>query len=524
MASANYTTDLQIYNDCTSASGWAEATNMESGNGSGEVDGDLAIYGSGCYTEAQRKTGLSSLVFTGTAPSWTSGWCYFIWSKMFAPNSLATKSSGGIRMLLGSSSSNYYGHYIGGSGTYEYGGWLNYVVDPEFTPRDQTQGSPSGTWNTVGMGWNLPTTAPQKGNSLNIDILRYGRGESIFTDGDLGNGYATFLGFSLLNDNPTTGRWGLLQNVGGGYLYKGLMSLGTTSTSVDFRDSNTQVTVDNTEKVISTFNRIEINNASSRVDWSSISFVSLGTVSKGELEVIDNADVNIESCSFTDMNTFIFQSNSTINNSTFRRDSLITQGSSVFDGCVFSNSTNAVSLLVNNLTNISNCDFESDGSNHAIELTSAHAGNTYNLDNINWLDYAVSDGSTGNEALYNNSGGAVTLSVVNGGTTPSVRNGTSASTTFVSSVTLTFNVNDSAGDPIEDATAYIDDDNSPTYIMNELTTSLGVATENWVGGSVVGATWRVRKYGYKPYFAIIDIPASGTKDIPVTLVTDLQQT
>ena len=34
-------------------------------------------------------------------------------------------------------------------------------------------------------------------------------------------GYATFLGYSLVNDDPTTGRFGLIQAVAGGYSYKG---------------------------------------------------------------------------------------------------------------------------------------------------------------------------------------------------------------------------------------------------------------------------------------------------------------
>lgn len=522
MAAATYGNDLNTYGSVTSTTGWAEATSMTDTDGSGEVDSDLAIYGTQCYSESQRKSGLGSLVYTGTAPTWTSGWVYLIWHKFFAPNSLGTETAGGVRVLIGSTSANYYGHYVDGSDTYPYGGWVNYAVDPEFTPRDQTQGSPSGTWNTLGCGWNV-LNGISKGNSMTLDIMRYGRGESQFSNGDLANGYATFAGFAALNDNPTTGRWGLIQSVGGGFLYKGLMSLGLSATAVDFRDANTQVTIDNTKKVTSSFNRIEINNAGSRVDFNSVAFVSLSTVSKGEFEVINNADVNIDSSSFTDMSTFIFQSNSTLNITTFRRCGQVTQGSSIIDVGTFASSTAAVSLLCNNLTNVTNTSFESAGTGHAIELTSAHAGSSYNMDNITFDNYAVSDGSTGNEALYNNSGGVVQLSVINGGDTPSVRNGTGASTTFVSSVTLTMTVQDTTGAFVQDAYAYIDDNNSAPFIMNTLTNASGLASATWTGGSVSNATWRVRKYGYKPYIAITDVPASGSKDIPVTLVLDRNQ-
>jgi len=521
MAAANYTHDLTTYNDCTSSSGWGEATNMTSTDGSGEVDSDLAIHGTQCYSESQRKSGIGSLVFTGTGPTLATNEVFLVWHKFFAPNSLATEANGGIRIAVGSSSSNYYAWYVNGQDTYPYGGWVNYAIDPTIGSPDATQGTPSGVYNTVGIGTNL-VNGISKGNSFTIDIIRYGRGEAIFTDGDVGNGYATFTGFALVNDNTTTGRLGLIQAISGGYLWKGLMSLGTSSTSVDFRDANSQVSIDNTKKVSSTFNRIEINNASSRVDWTSINFSSLGTVSKGTLEVIDNATINFNSCSFTDMSTFIFQSNSSLLTTTWRRCEQVTQGGSSIENCIFANSTVATSLLVNDLDLIKNCSFFSDSSNHAIELTSAHAGSSFGLDGCEFINYATSDGSTGNEALYNNSGGAVEISVTNG-LTPSVRNGSGASTTFVSSVSLSITVNDSDGSPIVGAYAYIDDNNITPFIMNDTTNSSGIASVTWTGGSKNGATWRVRKFGYKPYYAVVDVPASGTKDIPVTLVTDLQQ-
>ncbi len=528
MSAPTYTTDLQTYNDCSSATGWAEATNMTAANGSGEVDGDLAIYSTVCYTESQRKAGLSSLVYTGTEPTWTSGWAYFIWSKMFAPNSLSTESNGGIRVLIGSTSANYYGHYIGGSDTYEYGGWANYAVDPEFTPRDQTQGSPTGTWNTLGMGWNLPTSAPQKGNCLNVDIMRYGRGESRFTNGDLGNGYATFAGFAAVNDNATTGRWGLIQEIQGGYLYKGFMSLGLTATSVDFRDENTSITIDNTTKVISTFNKIEVHNASSNIEMIRISFVSLGTISPGSFEVIDNATILLDSCSFTDMSTFKFQSQTTTQTVTWSRCDYVVQSGSTIEGCIFSESIGSISLYVDDLDNVSTCNFISDGINHAMELSQAHSGNSYTITDFTYEGYASPSsppytGTTGNEVIYNNSAGHVELTV-DGGDTPSIRNGVGSTTSLVTSVILSFSVKDESGNPISGATAYIDNDNVSPYLMNELTDVAGEASITWTGGAYALSTWRVRLYGYKPYFLETDVPAIGIKEIPVTLVSDANQT
>jgi len=523
MAAPSYTTDLLTYNDCTSTTGWAKATGMLDADGTGVVDPDLAIYGIVCITESQRKEGLSSLVYTGTEPTWTSGWCYFIWSKHFAPNSLGTVVQGGIRVLVGSTSANYYGQYLSGSDTYEYGGWINYVVDPEFTPRDQTQGTPSGVWNTIGMGWNAPISSPSKGNSLNVDILRYGRGESRFTDGDLANGYATFPGYASVNDNSTTGRFGLIQEIAGGYLYKGFMSLGLTATAVDFRDENTSISIDNTFKVQSDFNKIEVHNASSNVEMTRISFVSLGTASPGSFAAIDDATILFDSCSFTDMGVFQLLSQTTCNTTTWNSCEYIVQSGSTINGCIFSNTIGSTALYVDNLNNITGCDFTSDGTGHAMELNSNHAGNAYTLTDFTYTGYASISGTTGNEVIYNNSGGHVQLTL-DGGDSPSYRNGTAATTEFVTSIVLSFSVIDGSGDPISGATSYIDNDGAVPYIMNTLTNVSGVAFVTWTGGAVVGATWRVRLYGYKPYTATVDISASGTLNLPVTLVTDLQQT
>jgi len=438
MAAPSYTTDLTTYKDMSTTTGISEATSMTATDGSGEVDTDLAIYSTECISESQRKSGLGSLVYTGTAPSWTSGWVYLVWYKFFAPNSLQTLANGGIRIVVGSTSANYYGFYMNGSDTYPYGGWENYAVDPEQTGlADQTQGTPTTTYNTVGFGASL-ITGISKGNSHTIDIIRYGRGEAIFTDGDLGNGYATFDGYALVNDDPTTGRFGLFQDQGASYLWKGLMSLGITATSVDMRDANVSISIEDTIKVGSSFNRIEINNASSRVDWDTVSFTALGTVSKGEFEVIDNADVNFDSCSFTGMSTFKFLSNSTINTSGWRECGLITQSSATFDQCLFTDSTSSATILSDDPSKISDSSFSSDGSNHALEIPTGATG-TYSFLGNTFINYAGgTGGSTGNECIYNNTGGLVTLNIGGGGDTPSYRNGTGATTIINNNVSITY--------------------------------------------------------------------------------------
>ena len=88
-----------------------------------------------------------------------------------------------------------------------------------------------------------------------------------------------------------------------------------------------------------------------------------------------------------------------------------------------------------NLNNWSDLSFTSSGTGHAIAINTT---GTYTFTNFTYDGYASIDGSTGNEVLYNNSGGAVTINI-SGGNSPTVRNGTGASTNIVATVTVNVN-------------------------------------------------------------------------------------
>jgi hypothetical protein len=83
-------------------------------------------------------------------------------------------------------------------------------------------------------------------------------------------------------------------------------------------------------------------------------------------------------------------------------------------------------------TNIQNCSFVSSGTGHAITLTTP---GTYTFSGNQFSGY----GSTGttNAAIYNNSGGLITLNISGGGSVPTYINGTSATTTIVAAANVT---------------------------------------------------------------------------------------
>lgn len=395
MAAPTYASDLtDILTDMASTTGWTALGGGASGLVAPETD--FFIQGSNCISKAGWSTATKGMIF-GNASGITvpSGKAVYIWIYFWASNSTAVEASGGIQALIGSSATAFKQWYIRGSDTLVYGGWVCGVVDPTITA-DATTGSPTATLQFFGAQANVPAAGPSKGQPLGIDAFRYGR-DYTCTNGDLANGYATFAGAALFNDNSAR-RYGQFQGIDGGYLMQCRFLFGSAATAVDFRDSNRNILIARTTKVSSSFNRFEVVNASSNIALTNISVAALGTTSRGDWVTTDNATVNLSSCSFTDMGTFGFASNTTATSTTFRRCQLITQNSATFSSCIFdSTADSSRAILANNLSNIATCKFISGGTGHGIELTTA---GTYTFSANTFTGYGSNN--TTNAAIYNN--------------------------------------------------------------------------------------------------------------------------
>jgi len=449
MTVPSYTTDLSTFNLCENSGTFGEFTGMADGGSPDSTDIDDPIQGT-YLTSAQcsLKVGELQSIYAdyGSGVTIPTDGAILIWNKFDAGGLLATTVNGGVRIVIGSSASAWNAWKAGGYDRIPnpYGGWYNYAINPTARTYDyQAGGGPGTTFRYAGMAISLTAAGPTKGQPFKIDAIRYGRCSIIFEYGSLADGYANFSDAAIKNDanDATNGynKWGLFSVYGGGYLWKGRMQIGTTTNACEFVDSNAFVLIDAVENCTSGFNLIEINNASSVVTWNNVIFKALGTVSPGAFIMNANATLTFNSCQFTDMATFVFDSNASINDNIFRRCGQVTQGGGSFDGCSFVEMSDAVSLLVDDPDVVTNCYFESDGSNHAIRLTAACAGNSYTLTNLLVSGYATSDGNTGNEVIYNDSGGAVTINIDGGSGVAniSVRNGTGASTTLVANYSFT---------------------------------------------------------------------------------------
>lgn len=148
------------------------------------------------------------------------------------------------------------------------------------------------------------------------------------------------------------------------------------------------------------------SSVSASYDFSGLSIIGAGDVQLRNVTIFDN--VSFASCG------------------------LIVQNSATLTNCAINNSVTASAMMCNDPSKISDTTFTSRGTGHAIEITTP---GTYQFSGNQFVGY----GSTGttDAAVYNNSGGTVTLNIVNAGDTPSYRNGAGATTVINNNVSIT---------------------------------------------------------------------------------------
>jgi hypothetical protein len=520
MAAPSYTEDLTDIDLAQATTNWAEptATGWTDG-GTPTADGDYPyIQDTLAISQTITKASICALMANnGSGITIPTDGAVFVWQCFSSNRALDTYANGGLRVIIGNSLSAFYGWAVGGSnkGFYPYGGWQNHAVNPGVTP-DYTAGAPSGTWQYIGAAAKS-LAAIGKGNPHAVDAVRYGRGSSIFESGDAGNGYCTFAGYTA-TDETNTNRWGLARLVPGGYLWKGKMTLGTSGTAVDFRDSNASVIWDETPKVTANFNLIEVNNASSRVDWTNVVHRCTSTVSKTRLLVNADADLNWDLCQFYNMGTMTFGGTTGYcTNAKFQGCGQISpKGSNLsnseFAGYEGTSDTGYVNWDVSTDPNgkLDNSTFtKGTASTHAIEFDATNSPTTMTLVNLTYTGYNASNGQTDSALYFKRTTGTVTVNYT--GSAPSYKTA-GATISLVSSinVTLTGLVNGTEVRVYKTSDGSVVD-GTESVTGNEFAFS---------GASGLGVYIRIFHVDYQPADIIgYTIPASDT-EVPVQQVRD----
>lgn len=482
MTAATYTTNLaDIFTD-GSTTGW---TAIGTGAAALTQETDYYIQGTSCMSKGAFAASTKGMIYSFGSDAGGSGTdgAYIAWMSHTAPNSLASQSAGGMQFLIGSATGAYEQYYVGGSDTLTFLKWELVAVN-EAISGDATTGSPSATVESFFGGlWDLPSAGPTKGAPNVIDGIRYGRCDIIIEFGDTG----TTPSFdTILTDLETaTNRYGLLvqRQPGGAFENSGLLLFGTSTNPCTFTDSNKTITIRNHNHVTANFHTWEVRNASSVISFTNLNVAALGTVSPGRWLTTDNATMTWTSCNFTDMGTFAFLTNTTIDSCTFRRCAAITHGGANMSGSTIATPSVAAdtSALVYNIATdpnatMTNMEFSKGAaSHHAIELgTSSPTSMTFT--GVTSSGFNASNAATDSFFHVKRTTGTVTLNLV--GTTGNFSYKTDGATVVlvVDPVTTTVTVRDNTGALLQDARVYLEAADGTAALPFEDSVSISVVS------------------------------------------------
>lgn len=249
--------------------------------------------------------------------------------------------------------------------------------------------------------------------------------------------------------NTSTGLKGVLQEKSGIYFCQARLIIGAsdaaaaTPVATTYSDSNITVVFPDQPLVASDFMGQTINLGNASTTYSLVgSTVGSGnpTGASTRPDLIftgTSGSATLTNCTLLGMRTVDFTSTCTFDGGILDTVNL-TQGGSEIKNCEIRTRTATQVAVVNDATfgistGIHDVTFKQEGNGHAIEFTS---GSAVTLTNVEFSGYGA-DGSN-SAAIYNNTGGALAITVSGGNSANyTIRNGSGASTSLIASKNLT---------------------------------------------------------------------------------------
>lgn len=357
-----------------------------------------------------------------------------VWiAKCIATNSSALNvvgATGGILEIgSGGRRSAYDRYYVIGSDTYPIqGGWLIVPIDPNGGNQSARPGTAPTLTAINYFGWACTFGATSKAENVALDAIDYianGTGLTL-TGGDGVDADGTFDDFATTDeDSAGNNRWGIVTTREGILYVTGVLTIGTATTATVFTDTGSVVVWPDALFLNSTgFYGLDLDlgDASTVITITGCSFISRGTSAgtvdtRADFEVTGTSGTaSLDSCTFQNMSNFIFNSATTIVDSSIETV-FMQQGSGNISGTVITTvSATSIACLQDptfgSTTDLHDCDFVQGGSGHAIEIDTA---GTYNFNGLTFTDYGAD--TTDSAALdITASTGTVTINITNGGT------------------------------------------------------------------------------------------------------------
>ena len=500
----------------------ADAVGSFVATSSATLDTEIFIQGTGSIGE-QITNGLRYIMYNaGSAQNWANN-VFYLWINCGIVGLLATKASGGFRVrFAGATITDFFEVYVGGSDSWPNavaGGWVQFVVDIELARSTAvTNGWTGGTTPAtsaiqyVGYAAITGGTMTRTTDNTWLDaIWRLPDGTpGIIVEGR--NGGTTPWTFADIYTQLGQGSGAFRPGPGGAWVINTPLQIGINDTTTHaFSDTNQLVLWDNQEYAPTDLYKLSaLGNAGGTTNVTLGVKSGTGDAATGAQGVvfraaatgvrfdIDFDDANLNSiglygCTFQhagDMqldsaavevisSQMIDCSSARIDNSLQLRNAIIDANTA--DGVAF--------MTTDDISDIKFCTLEwSDG--HAIEIVSGGPATQTSKGN-KFSGY----GSTGTNdaAVYNNTGGALTINVTDLGDGPTYRNGTGASTTVNSAVTVTITVVDTANSPVELAQVAVYRTSDDVEVMNQDTNASGVASTSYNFSTDTPVYIRVRK-------------------------------
>jgi hypothetical protein len=424
-------------NDAETATGWSNDGATVTQENDFKYQGTFSV---SCALKANTEAGY---YYTSAAQNFSAN--NGTWLAKFVLTNKDALNGNGLRLKIGSTAAAYYLYTIYSGATsintfYNYpavGGFQVIPINPNKTEYLRT---PTGTPNLASItifGIRAQTLTAAKSANLGMDAVDWfpnGKGLSLSGTSSSFNDFVTFDEVTLTN------RYGVVLTKEGILYVTGTLTIGNNNLTT-FSDAD-KTLVFPYGRFDTGFCGVNFNLAhtGSTVDISAISMIGRGFTGSTDtrpifvVQSLTGGTVSLNGMSFTTFNYFNLNTKATITNTVFNTCGYVIQSGATLTSCNFNDFTTGSTILSNDPSKITYCNFRSDGSNHAIQITST---GTYNFIGNTFENYSTAiSGTTGNEAIYNTSGGLVTLNV-SAGDTPSYRNGAGSSTTINNNVAVT---------------------------------------------------------------------------------------
>lgn len=447
-----------IANEADDTTGWTG--NVGAGTSAPDPVESTARLGTQVSSETQ------DVYYTDGTPRNLTDSLFYIWG--LPGGVLDTTANGGIAVILGDGT-NTIAYTVGGADgsafRHEDGPvfWQCYVIDTANPPASTRAISGSAGAINFGsitqFGISYTTLAKSVGGAENCftDISRYGGNGLIITAGTSGDP-SDFSQLALADRGIGNQQaYGVCRRLGAGLFgLQGSLTIGdSTGTSSTWFQTQSASAVFEDRGFSTTryfFNVTGNATGATNVILGERGGVGLGsggvniTAPTGVGGSMDASNVNIDQfslygCSISGFTGGVTLSSDPTNapnhevfSTSFNGCGQISIGLTEFKNNSIVGSTDPTALLLESTASTADLAFSSAGTGHAILIDTP---GTYTFDSFTFSGYATTDGSTGNEAVYNNSGGAVTINVVGTGDTPTIRNGTGATTTVNANVSIT---------------------------------------------------------------------------------------